>query len=57
MAAKRMFRVLPELPRAISKCSRNEQIRVASNYSKAIDDGAILSLCDANTNNAWKLYA
>jgi hypothetical protein len=52
-----MFRVLPELPRAISKCSRNEQIRVASNYSKAIDDGAILSLCDANTNNAWKLYA
>ena len=52
-----MFRVFPELLRAISRCSRKEQIRAASNCSKDIDEGGILSLCEANSNNAWKLYA
>ena len=44
-----------ELRRAISRCSRNAQIKVASNCSNIRADGAALSLCAANSNSDWKL--
>jgi len=51
MAARRMFRVSAELPRVVSRCSRNPLISVASNCSSIRADGATLSFPAANSNN------
>src|SRR5215472_8247239 len=49
-AAKRMFLVSAELPRALSRCSRNVLIIVASNCSSSSAEGATLSFWEANSN-------
>ena len=51
MAARRMFRVSAELPRVVSRCSRNALISAASNCSSIRADGATLSFWEANSNN------
>jgi hypothetical protein len=51
MAARRMFRVSAELPRVVSRCSRNLLTSIASNCSSIRADGATLSLPAANSNN------
>jgi hypothetical protein len=44
-----------ELPRVVSRCSRNVQISGASNCSSIRAEGATLSLFEANSNKDWKL--
>src|SRR5438552_6334454 len=53
--SQRTFRVSAELPRVVSRCSRNVQTSAASNCSSIRSEGATLSFFEANSNRHWKL--